>query len=106
MERQPLQDYYGILANLNKLSLRKNYRFWRNSGQPMPIGGVGLMQDDDIEIVRQWIADGTLGPKHLPYSQMSSTTPGWSSTSYTTPLYLILPLNVPKGCLNFEDKIL
>ena len=31
------------------------------SGQPMPIGGVGLMQDDDIEIVRQWIADGTLG---------------------------------------------
>ena len=31
------------------------------SGQPMPIGGVGLMQDADIEIVRQWIADGTLG---------------------------------------------
>ena len=31
------------------------------SGQPMPIGGVGLMQDEDIEIVRQWISDGTLG---------------------------------------------
>ena len=31
------------------------------SGQPMPIGGVGLMQDADIEIVRQWISDGTLG---------------------------------------------
>ena len=31
------------------------------SGQPMPIGGVGLMQDADIEIVRKWIADGTLG---------------------------------------------
>ena len=31
------------------------------SGQPMPIGGVGLMQDEDIEIVRQWITDGTLG---------------------------------------------
>ena len=31
------------------------------AGQPMPIGGVGLMQDADIEMVRQWIADGTLG---------------------------------------------
>ena len=31
------------------------------SGQPMPIGGVGLMQNEDIEMVRQWITDGTLG---------------------------------------------
>jgi mono/diheme cytochrome c family protein len=31
------------------------------SGQPMPIGGVGLMNEDDIEIVRQWISDGTNG---------------------------------------------
>ena len=31
------------------------------SGQAMPIGGVGLMQTEDVEIVRQWIADGALG---------------------------------------------
>ena len=69
MERQPLQDSPTLsLANLNRV-ISTHRPIIQSSSileevssvvNHMPIGGVGLMQDDDIEIVRQWIADGTL----------------------------------------------
>ena len=78
---------YVVSANLNKII--SVYRFWRNFRNPMPIGGVGLMQDEDIEIVDNGLVE--LGLRLFSNTNQGPTD---SSIPFMTTSPALCPLTI------------